>query len=132
VSSGDQTIWPRWLAPLICTDCTPGTARKASSKVMAQAAQCMPSNTTLERQQPDSVFSGKLNAAHSSGASSSSSRCCGVSRWACASSGATDSNACGEAGNWPGKTLTWVMFRRYDSRPDQTLMYIKRCHLPRF
>ena len=89
----------------------------------------MPSNTTLERQQPDSVFSGKLNAAHSSGVSSNDNLCCVVSRLSCINSDAADSTGWGEAGRWPGKTLTWVMFGRYVSPPDQSLMYIKRAHL---
>jgi hypothetical protein len=63
---------------------------------MAQAAQCMPSNTTLDRQQPDSVFSGKLNAAHSVGSSSS---CMRSSFW----------SFCEDKGKG-GQSLTEVMF----------------------
>ena len=66
----DQTMRPRWLAALICADSTPGTRRKASSMVSAQAAQCMPSNTTLDSQQDDWPGSDRLKAVHSCGSSS--------------------------------------------------------------
>jgi hypothetical protein len=40
---------------------------------MAQAAQCMPSKTTLDRQQPACWGSGTLNDDHSCGSSSKAS-----------------------------------------------------------
>jgi hypothetical protein len=46
-----------------------------------------------------------------------------------ANANAADSTAGSGADVGPGKTLTWVMFRRYDSPPDQSLMYIKRRRL---